>query len=101
MDLNHFLNSFIKYFYYILLKECQNLNQELLEIFEEGLNVEKNFFVQNYSESFNTLRILHYPPSDEYIKAGEHSDYVFFSVNKLGNYYSLISRSSGWARSQT
>lgn len=62
-------------FFLNFFNQCLKLNLQILEIFAQGLNIPKDFFVPHHDQEFNTLRLLHYPPSDEFIKAGEHSDY--------------------------
>lgn len=62
-------------FYLKFFQQCHNLNLQILEVFAEGLGVKKDFFVPHHDQEFNTVRLLHYPPSEELIKAGEHSDY--------------------------
>lgn len=66
--------------------KCYSLAIEILRSFEIGLNVEKNIFINKFSNAECTvLRLLHYPPlpdhvEDKQIRAGEHTDYGGVSI---------------------
>eukprot|EP01080_Neovahlkampfia_damariscottae_P009361 gene9361-1572_t len=62
-------------FYEDFYLQCYKLSLQIMKIFAINLKLDEDFFDKSHSEMFNTLRILHYPKSDEKVKAGIHSDY--------------------------
>jgi len=65
------------------------LSLEILRAYAEVLRLDDvEFFTKSHSEAWNTLRLLHYPPTKEVLRsedmgmmrAGAHSDYGTFTI---------------------
>ncbi|MCH6258595.1 hypothetical protein MLD52_18690 [Puniceicoccaceae bacterium K14] len=59
--------------------DCQRLAKRLMSAFAVGLDLPTNFFTDKHTGELQTLRLLHYPPSEVeaegQLGAGAHTDY--------------------------